>query len=480
MSESEYPEIQVTNNLENSVTVYDAFDKQNNGLVAYTKLGTIPSGKTQKVQTLRLLSALVVSTNVEVNEKTYQNFPVKKIVVMPLLIDSDKNKKHVVTTDDFNIMKRMLTFIQLTQSNPTAVLAKGFNSAVKSGSSKGGSLINSVNDFFKSHQETKGCTLEAWVMITNWMNNYVSPWQGYYYLYNVPSTESLSTSGDSAEIKLIATMKVNGTGGNQNCANLTMTETKKSYTLSFVPAKTTTDTNKKYQPGMLSCTNVDLTPAWAVKNDKTKIGTCASGTINNIKVYGTNEKLSLPKHVNDNKESKRNYVNMVESIIQTIWNMAIGMWGIKQLQAKLKAAKTPQEKEKVKEKYGNDVQQQIEKQEKSAAQMEKEIVQNQLDEQTDQIEDLLNITPSDPEMEGLAGKIDEAQEKLNIDNFKEIGKQVDGFQTEIQEIHKKTVSQFQDQEKADYEVAEKNTDDFKELQEEYPDFKFGEDVLEAV
>lgn len=504
------PIIKISNGLDNTVSVYDVFDSQDNGINTYTLLTTIASGTTDdKVQTLHEANRLIVAITGKIvfsktNTKNYENFPVKEISVSyvvppkpnPFAHNQPKPKKpkqpsFIVTNADLTIMTKMLTFIQLMDSNPNSKLTKAFNTALQAGTAKGGSLETSLSTFFNQYPDTKGCSVESWTAITNWMNSYASSWQGHYYLYNMPSIASLNASGANAAIKLIATLKVNP-HGNTQCAKLTMAGSSgASYLLNFEPAKFEPTKNgkdsQKFQlrslcyTDMSSDVSINLTPAWSkvkVKKNQTttELGTCVSGFINNTKVYGTNEKLNLPKNNANGKENK--YTNMINGIIKSVMSMGMLVFMLHQFQAKKKAAKTEAQKEKVEEQYGNEVQQQIDVQEKSAEQMEQDIktveVQNQLDEQMDEINELSSLTAPDTELEDLTQQINEAQSHLNADNAKEIGEQADGFQDKIQAIHNETVNQLTDSENADYEIAKQNENEFNEMQKEHPDFDEGD------
>lgn len=514
------PVITISNELDNEVSVYDTFDTNDNGVITYTLLVKIAANTTDdNVQTIHEANRLIVSMtgDITINNgtKNYENFPVKEISVayvappnsnpfapnQPQPTQPTQPTSYTVTSNDLNIMTETLTFIQYTDSNPDGTLAKAFNTALTEGTSKGGSLENSLNTFFNSYPDTQGCTVESWTAVTNWMNSYPSAWQGTYYLYNLPSS---SAAASGTKMEFIATMTVNNTTEFTDCATLKVESSGESSSLEFYPAREVdssqssqdSQSSQKFIPASLgysdisSDTSIQLMPAWSnvsvTTGSKTtlELGSCATGTINGTNVYGTNEKLNLPQHDNYGHETWQDYVNMITGVVGTVFSGGIMTLMLAEFLHKRRTAKTEEERQKVDDDYGPDVQNQIQTHETDASDTSSATntydEANEADEDaydyaetrdelTTQAEELTqesDVETPTPQVENDLAEVNADQANLDADNYQQTGIQADEMQENINQIETEEDNQLDAQQDADLKQEQTEQQDDEQQEED--------------
>ncbi|KAF5700943.1 hypothetical protein FMUND_14137 [Fusarium mundagurra] len=318
------PTATITNNLGFGVDIYDVFnpDTSKPGPLTYTFVVTVRNGASaQEVQTKHRYSQLQAmrTGNIEaLNNNYYNQFPVALFVVTPF------------TTNDFTLTKDMqqsmeqsFKFIKFSQANPTSKLATDFRTALGNESSQ----EDAVNEFFKGTGSFKLCTLSTWTAVFGWQTQFISPWQGTYYLYSLGS----STAGSSSAPALVATLVITSSAG-ANSAILTMANTDNENTEVVMAGD---GTIQEKDPGV-SDISLALAPAWlnvsqASQQDgktiyKYVIGAAFTGTINGINVAGNLNQLSIPDPSNRSQNaSDQNSANKLSiGYIATIVGMVTG------------------------------------------------------------------------------------------------------------------------------------------------------------
>ena len=292
----------ITNQLKADVEIFDVYNTAppdandpfglKNPQYTYTSLGKIASGKTADIQTIHFSSMLLATVNGKItglDDNYYCNFPVSVMSVNPLT----NATTFTITADDQTGLCQALQFIKYTIANPNSVLMKNFMIALKAKDQ-----IKTVDAFFAATGSFKLCTFQFWAAIVSYLNNYTSPWQGGYYFYTVPQS-----STDVVNLRAILNITSDATSD-----SAVMTMANVDNTIPTSNAETTSI--KANSDGTFSETNVgtgnisvSVTALWmnvistdpVTKNTRYLIGPAFTGTINGVKVLGTQTMRELPK-----------------------------------------------------------------------------------------------------------------------------------------------------------------------------------------
>src|SRR5262245_35311878 len=155
------PMATITNNSSIDVDVYDVFNEtgQAQGVLTYTKLGTVKKGETQQIQTIHFasqLQAMYTGNVAALNGKYYYQFPV---AVMPILsMGATKQTSYTITDDDRAGMEQAYLFQKYAVANPDSTISKDFFTALSDPDDQEGQ----VNKFFAVTKNFGSCTLAAW------------------------------------------------------------------------------------------------------------------------------------------------------------------------------------------------------------------------------------------------------------------------------------------------------------------------------
>ena len=207
-----------------------------------------------------------------------------------------------VTAADVTAMQDSQKFQQSLQAYPDSVLATQFSTAC------GDSLNNSdtstdidskVNAFFASTDNYKDVTLNSLTAIQTYWEAFPFIWAGYaasksYYLY----------SSDGTTVSYVGSVNITA----PTTAPASIDKSLPGFTLSFTPADNSGTKTLKYLNGQfvdsLETTTVALKGVYQLKSQFTNVSTdnvimaFLSGSVNNSKVIGYNEKLSKDSNGN--------------------------------------------------------------------------------------------------------------------------------------------------------------------------------------
>jgi hypothetical protein len=194
-------------------------------------------------------------------------------------------------------MVQSFNFIRYVSANPASKLAQQFITALGDKDQ-----TKAVNQFFADSGSFKQCTISTWSAVTGWQTQYLSPWQGSFYLYDA--------SDNVQEIKLIAGVNITVSGG-KTTAVLCMADANGKW------SDASQQVNIDMNGGNITESNPDqggisvsLTPLWMnvtqKQGDTVKylIGPTLSGTVNNTKVMGNFQQLTTSGESNG-KDQKR-------------------------------------------------------------------------------------------------------------------------------------------------------------------------------
>ncbi len=187
--------VSITNGLNTAIDVYDEYiaDPSHPAPIQYTHLQTIAAGATGQVQCIRqsaLLLATITGTVQEFAGQYYHQFPVKEMSGTQLSSGTPPPLAYTVTTADRTGAIGSFLFQRYIQANPAAELTKDFHTALTPDPTRAKTVEQSVNDFFLSTTDFKQCTYDSWINVLNWLDNFTSGWQGDYYLYKKPGSQS--------------------------------------------------------------------------------------------------------------------------------------------------------------------------------------------------------------------------------------------------------------------------------------------------
>jgi hypothetical protein len=287
--------IQVTNNTSALIELFDAYQSSTSDAgptattpVTYTSLGTVKPGVTGTIKTLHASNHIVAMQSGPLSDPTggtQADFPVKIIAVLSIT----KNRTFTVEKADKDAMELTFRFIRYVSANPGSAIATQFLAALNDDDQ-----TTAVNAFFAASTSFSSCTMVTWAAVTAWQSDFLSAWQGTYYLYDAtPNLQvmrlvagaSVTLNGDDVEGQLwLADANGNWTSSSQHVA------------LSIAGG---TVTESVPTEGM----SVTLQPVWmnALQTSGTDNSTVTSviapvmaGTVNGTKVLGNFNKMAIP------------------------------------------------------------------------------------------------------------------------------------------------------------------------------------------
>ncbi|KAI6764053.1 hypothetical protein HG530_007842 [Fusarium avenaceum] len=191
------------------------------------------------------------------------------------------------TSDMQQNMVDSFQFIKYMQANPSTALAKGFRKALGDENSP----TDAINTFFKGTGSFQQCNFTTWNAVFTWQSQFVSPWQGTYYLYSTDSTAITFAP------TLVATLAIT-TSAAERSAVLAMAAMGGQSTAVAMPG----DGSMQEQNIGTGNMSVLLNPAWLnvlqtsqqTGDSYTVIGAAFTGTIDNMKVAGNLNQLVIP------------------------------------------------------------------------------------------------------------------------------------------------------------------------------------------
>lgn len=296
------PKATITNNSGIDVEIFDVYNTSGdpNGKLTYTSLGKIKAGQAQDIQTIHFasqLQAMYTGAVSALNNKFYYQFPVAVFGISKL----SKATTYTISEDDKTGMEQAFQFIKYSTANADSKLAQDFRTALADKDQK-----TKVDAFFAQTGSFNKCNLVKWTAVTSWQSQFTSAWQGPYYLYNVPQTK------DGSDIKLIAVVNITSTATDNKAiisiANANGEVSAQSQAVALDMAGNSVLSEAKVGAGDLT---VNLQPVWInvvqTNSDSTMnylIGSVLSGTVNGIKVIGTQQSRDLPASKNKGKTEK--------------------------------------------------------------------------------------------------------------------------------------------------------------------------------
>jgi hypothetical protein len=318
---STYPVAIITNSLSFDLDIYDVFNATGdpNALYTYTLLDTVSANTTKNVATKRAASHLLATRTGAIdalNSLFYQNFPVSAMGIQ--VFDGDF-KSFTIDSDDQVSMEQSFQFIKYITANPDSQIAKDFVTALSDTDNQD----DTVNTYFKNTGSFKSCTIDSWTNVMAWQTQYLSAWQGPYYLYSVVS----GTVSDTNQPELIATVSIVSNNSNSN-ATLTLSNVSGLSQLQMVGDGTMQNTNPK-----TNTVTALLTPVWlnVAQNGKDQngnvvttyvIGSNLSGTVMGTQVIGTQTPVEpLSSSASSSSLSTSQKLQLAQTIINDIFSL---------------------------------------------------------------------------------------------------------------------------------------------------------------
>jgi hypothetical protein len=296
------PKATITNNSGVDVEIFDVYNSlgDSKAKLTYTSLGKIKPGETQDIQTLHFasqLQAMYTGAIPALNNNYYYQFPIAVFVISKLR----KVTNYTIYVDDKTGMEQAFQLIKYSTANADSKIAQDFKTALSDKDQK-----MAVDNFFAKTANFSKCNLAKWTAVFSWQAQFTSAWQGPYYLYNVPQTK------DGSDIKLIAVVNITSTADADKAilliANADGQVSAQSQAITLEMAGDGTLSESNVGAGNLS---VNLQPTWinvvqSSSDGKMNylIGSVLSGTINGIKVIGTQQSRDLPASKNPGKTDK--------------------------------------------------------------------------------------------------------------------------------------------------------------------------------
>jgi hypothetical protein len=292
---SDLPPIQVTNNTSGTIELFDVYQKTTGEKaptettpVTYTSLGTVKPGETGTIKILHSSNHIVAMQTGPLADPTggtQADFPVKVIAVFSFGDD----RSFTVKKEDKDAMEQTFRFIRYVSANPGSVLATAFLAALNQENQ-----TEAVNAFFAGSASFSSCTMVTWSAVTAWQSDFLSAWQGSYYLYDA--------SKDLKAMKLVAGVSV-ALSGDDVQAQLWMADADGKWTLDSAHTALAIAVGHVSEANTTPGMSVNLQPVWmnAVQSAATKdasatsvIAPAMSGTVNGTKVLGNFKKMPTP------------------------------------------------------------------------------------------------------------------------------------------------------------------------------------------
>jgi hypothetical protein len=307
--------VTITNNLKIPVDIFDVFNPSTGAQTlpfTYTKLGTLAAGATSSVTTIRdgcQLEAMITGPISELGNLYYYQFPVKFMSGTKRPAGNPPIPPYSIEETDRLANVQSFLFHKFSMANPTSALTKNLNAALKSAD-----VVNAVNTFFTGTQNFKNCTLASWNAVMTWLQQFVSGWQGPYYLYQ----KAPNPMPSGYVPVLVGTLNILS-DANNNSATLRLCSADASGNPVYATPPETTDvvvagdgTLTDGNPG--ADVTLSLTPVWmnVVQTTMQKdvpvasylIGSALSGTIAGYEVVSSQTARQIPgKPADPNKAS---------------------------------------------------------------------------------------------------------------------------------------------------------------------------------
>jgi hypothetical protein len=335
--------VSITNHLATAVEIYDQFDPSTaaapNQPYTYTLLKTVAPGATAEVTTIRevaLLVATLTGAIAELNGDYYRRFPIKAMSGTQVTFGNPAPLAYTIEDTDRQAAIASFQFHRFAMANPSSVLTKNFNAALKAG-------FEAVNDFFQKSANFKKCTMATWHLVMAWLENSTSGWQGPYFLYETPP----SPLPENYKPNLVATLSITSDATTDSAVLTLCTSDDQGNPVYATPTSQTTlamsggATMQDAEPG--SDTPVSLTPVWMnviqtpMKDGKPTpqylIGKSVTGTVGNISVTSSQTALQLPGQPPKADSDSGGFEKLFSKLVEVIGALA-GLVAIYEFAAK--------------------------------------------------------------------------------------------------------------------------------------------------
>jgi hypothetical protein len=501
------PKVTITNSTSIGVEIFDVFNNTNDakGTLTYTSLGKIGAGESKDIQTIHAasqLQAMYTGQVAALNNNYYYQFPVA-VIAVSILSDATS---YSVTDDQKSAMENTFKFIKYTTANADSKLAKDFITALSSSNQK-----KAVNDFFAGSASFKQCTLVNWTAVVSWQTQFLSAWQGPYYLYN--------KSTDGKDIKLVGVVNI-VSNETENSAKLTMADSDGNVSASAESTDLAMAGNGSISEANAGTGNVSvsLNAVWLnVVNTKDKsnnyvIGSSLSGTINGMQVLGTQQKMNFSGSSGSGSGQQGKASNSGDKLFNSIISIVGMLTGIGSMYIMYK-----QWKESGKQKSNEVVnksqdpkgdKENIEKQQQAveeqsnksmmedmgprvtleinvivvelpkaeaeaAAASKQEHVEEEVMEEEKELEDEMEEVAPDQQVEDIAEELKDAEAKVEDGNLDGVQDELDSAKSGLDNEEADASAQFSEEEKAAIEnekaAVEENEEQAKDVEEAQED-----------
>jgi hypothetical protein len=287
--------IQVTNNTSGIIELFDAYQQTTGDAgptattpVTYTSLGTVKAGATGTINTLHASNHIVAMQSGPLADPvggTQAHFPVKVIAVLSIT----KKRSFTVEKADKDAMEQNFRFIRYVSANPGSALATQFLAALNDDNQ-----TTAVNAFFAGSTTFGSCTMVTWAAVTAWQSDFLSAWQGSYYLYDA--------TPDLKVMRLVAGASVTLSGDDVQ-AQLWLVNANGKWTMDSPHTALAITAGQVTEPTPTEGMSVTLQPVWmnAVQSSTTNdtsansvIAPAMAGTVNGTKVMGNFKQMATP------------------------------------------------------------------------------------------------------------------------------------------------------------------------------------------
>jgi len=491
-----YPKITIQNSTDVELEIYDVYNKTGDRTnpLTYTLLGKVDPGKSAAIQTVHSasqLQAMRSGTVTGLSDDYQVNFP---IAVLAVTVFSEQTS-YTVDKTNMQAMVQTFNFIRYVSANPASKIAGQFTAALGAEDQKG-----AVNTFFGNSASFNLCTLSTWSAVTSWQTQFLSPWQGSFYLYDA--------SDNVQEIKLIAGVNITVSNA-QTTAVLCMADANGKW--SDASQQTTIEMNggsiTEANPGQ-GGVSVTLTPLWMnVQQNKDGkltylIGPTLSGTVNNTKVMGNFQQLSTTGGGTGGNNAKSMTPSLWNEIKQNVGMLiSAGMLYImyKQWQESktsksnevVNKSKDPNAEKETIEKEQKQVEQQVdsdrnkdttlENQKQTVAENNKELpareeavtneekildAKDTLSQQKERLQEILEEAPPSDKIEQIADDLGKAETELDNGNPDEALSKLSDCSESLQQVVKENQGSFSQEQIKNAEKVEEDIKDATERSEE--------------
>jgi|GEM_PF-3214130 len=305
---SNNPQVTITNNSGVDVDIYDVYNPSGKAdQYTYTKLDTLKKGVSKVVQTIHMASELLAVDSGDITlakVKFHEEmFPVA--VFSASALDTPP-LKWSMTADDYTGAKQSFLFAKYSNANPDSKIVKTFNAALKKATDDKGKAVDA---FFKGTANFPKATYVSWIQIINWQTQSLSPWQGTYYLYNVPKAD------EKLELLCVVAITKDGSG------TVYVADSNGNYQGNQHSTIEQSGDGHIVTSGDMSL-NLSVRPIWSnIRSVSSKgavrygIGGALIGTFNGTQVSGSGRKYDLSSIGNGSSNTLDNYLK---------WQAAVG------------------------------------------------------------------------------------------------------------------------------------------------------------